>query len=139
MKSTDFIVEAGTLPGTYIHRTSEANAELIKKNGFRDSMYGIFFNTEGSGYTGDGYGDGIIEVKFKLGIPAVKMLDTNDPNENDELRLVQYIKKYDLDDDWDEIFMDGDSLNKFCREFKYWAWMDDLQICVLKTDIIEIV
>jgi hypothetical protein len=117
MRSQEFLLESA-LPGTYVHETSPEAAAQIAKVGFKPSYEGIFFNRDGTGYSGGGYGEAQITAQLNIS----KLLDMEeDPPE-------------DLDE-----FADGEEIAAYARKRGYQAWADDLQIAVLDTKCIKIV
>lgn len=109
-----------SLQGTFVHETSPENAEQISQHGFKPSRTGIFFNRDGTNYSGGGYGKSQIIATLNIS----KLLDLSD-DEN-------------LPDDLDE-FADGNEIADYARLNKYQAWADELQIAVLDLRCINIV
>lgn len=119
MRSSEFLTES-LLPGTYIHETSREAAVQIAKTGFKSSFTGIFFNRDGTGYSGGGYGDAQITAQLNIS----KLLDMSGD--------------VDPPDDLDEM-AEGDEIAQYARDNGYQAWADDLQIAVLDVRCIKIV
>jgi len=109
------------LPGTYIHETSPEMAAQIAKTGFKPSYEGIFFNRDGTGYSGGGYGEAQIEARLNID----KLLDMTG----------------DLSVELEELADtgDGEEIAGYARKHGYQAWADDLQIAVLDPRCIKIV
>ena len=109
------------LPGTYIHETSPEMAAQIAKTGFKPSYEGIFFNRDGTGYSGGGYGEAQIEARLNID----KLLDMTG----------------DLSVELEELADtgDGEEIARYARKHGYQAWADDLQIAVLDPRCIKIV
>lgn len=107
------------LPDTYVHETTPEAAAQIAKTGFKPSYSGIFFNRDGTGYSGGGYGKAQVTVQLNIS----KLLDM----EGD-----------DFPEDLDE-FADGEEIAAYARKHGYQAWADDLQIAVLDPKCIKIV
>lgn len=118
MRSSEFLAES-LLPGTYIHETSRESATQIAKVGFKPSFAGIFFNRDGTRYSGGGYGGAQITVQLNIN----KLLDMSGDKDPPE----------DLDE-----LADGDEIAAYARENSYQAWADDLQIAVLDPRCINI-
>jgi len=109
-----------SLQGTFVHETTPENAKHIALHGFKPRDTGIFFNRDGTSYSGGSYGK--IQVAATLNIS--KLLDLSD-DEN-------------CPDDLDE-FAEGEEIADYARQHGYQAWADDLQIAVLDTRCIKIV
>ena len=109
-----------SLQGTFVHETTPENAAQIAQSGFNPSHTGIFFNRNGTSYSGGGYGKSQITATLNIS----KLLDLSD-NDN-------------FPDDLDE-FADGEEIADYARSHKYRAWADELQIAVLDPLCINIV
>jgi hypothetical protein len=117
---TKLMTNESVMPGTYVHETSPEKAAQIAKMGFKPSYEGIFFNRDGTGYSGGGYGGALITVQLNI----TKLLDMDGDAEMPE----------DLDE-----FADGEEIAQYARSHGYQAWADDLQIAVLDPRCIKIV
>lgn len=121
MKINQIISEnSPTVPGIFIHETDALSAENIKRNGFRQSPYGIFFNAYDTGYSGGQYGGSKIYAKLHI----THMLDLSDEN--------------NMPDGLDE-FAEGEELAEYTKLHGYQAWEDGMQIAVLDPTVIEII
>jgi hypothetical protein len=117
---TKLVTNESVMPGTYVHETTPEAAAQIAKMGFKPSYEGIFFNRDGTSYSGGGYGGAQITVQLNI----TKLLDMDGD--------------VDLPDDLDE-FADGEEIAQYARAHGYQAWADDLQIAVLDPRCIKIV
>lgn len=109
-----------SLQGTFVHETTPEKAKQIAQQGFIPSSTGIFFNRNGTGYSGGGYGKSQITATLNIS----KLLDLSD-DEN-------------FPDDLDEL-ADGETIAHYAESHRYQAWADDLQIAVLDPRCIKIV
>ena len=109
-----------SLQGTFVHETSPENAKQIAQQGFKPSRTGIFFNRNGTGYSGGAYGKSQITAILNIS----KLLDLSE----DE----------DFPEDLDE-FADGEEIADYASSHGYQAWADELQIAVLDPRCINIV
>lgn len=103
-----------------IHETTPEAAEKIKLRGFKPSQTGIFFNRQGTSYTGGGYGG--VKIAAHIFGKKNEILDLSDDNWPEDL---------------DE-FAEGEEIARYARNKGYWAWMDDLQMAILDPSHIKI-
>jgi hypothetical protein len=115
---TKLITNESALPGTYVHETTPEAAAQIAKVGFKPSYTGIFFNRDGTGYSGGGYGG--VQITVQLNINKLLDMEEDPPEDLDE-------------------FADGEEIAAYARKRGYQAWADDLQIAVLDPRCIKIV
>jgi len=105
---------------TMTHETSPRAAEKIRKEGFKRSETGIFFNRPGANYSGGGYGGTIVKAEIEGPIDGVLNLTERMPNDLDELA-------------------DADEIAQYCRRNRKWAWFDELQFVVLEPRFITVI
>lgn len=113
MRANEFLTESAMFNQVLAHETSPENAKLIKQNGFKIPYTGVFFNTEGTNYSGGGYG-GVV-LKAQITGDKDDILDLEDD---------------DLPEDLDE-FDDAEEIARYAKEEGYWAWTDGMQFVVL--------
>jgi hypothetical protein len=117
MRVNEILTESA-LPDVYVHETSPEAAAQIAKNGFKPSYTGVFFNRDGTGYSGGGYGEA--QIAAQLNISKLLDMEEEPPEDLDE-------------------FADGEEIAAYARKHGYQAWADDLQIAVLDVRCIKIV
>ena len=103
------------------HETSPKNANLISQNGFKITQVGVFFNTQGTNYSGGEYGGVMIKAQITGAKDGILNLEDDD----------------NLPDDLGE-FDDAEEIARYARAKGYWAWTDGMQFVVLEPGHIRV-